>query len=42
MVLMKALDHQRKSLILILLKQTQNFVCLSLHCKADNSYWFVN
>ena len=35
------LDHQRKKLLLILLKQTQNF-CFSLHYNADNSYLFVN
>ena len=37
---MEALDHQRKSLTLILLKKTQ--ICFSLHYNADNSYLFVN
>ena len=41
MVLWEASDHQRKNLVLTLLKQTQNF-CLSLHYNADNSYLFVN
>ena len=40
-VLMEDLDHQRKSLLLILVKQTQNFV-RGLHSNADNSYLFVN
>ena len=34
-----ALVHQRKSLILILVKQTQNFAWV---CLGDNSYLFVN
>ena len=38
---MKALDHQRKSLVLILLKGNTKF-CLSLHYNADNIYLFVN
>ena len=40
--LMEALDHQKKILILILLKQTQFFFFLSLHYNGDNSYLFVN
>ena len=39
MVLMEALDHQKKILVLILVKQTQN---LSLHYNADNSYLFAD
>ena len=42
MASMEALDHQRKSLRLILLNQLQNFVCLSLHYNAANSCLFVN
>ena len=38
---MEALVHQKKSLVLVLLKQTQSVV-LSLHYNADNSYLFVN
>ena len=38
---MESLVHQRKNLVLILLKQTQKF-CLSLHYNADNSSLFVN
>ena len=41
MVLMEALDQQKRSLILILLKQKQKF-CLRLHYIADNSYLFAN
>ena len=41
MVFMEALNHKKKSLILLLLKQTKKFV-LSLHYNADNSYLFVN
>ena len=42
MVLIVALYYQKKKvLVLISLKQTQNFV-LSLHYNADNSYLFVN
>ena len=41
MVLMEALDQQKRSLILILLKQKQKF-CLSLHYNTDNSYLFAN
>ena len=41
MVLIDALDHQRKSLILIVLNQRQNFV-FTLHYNADISYFFVN
>ena len=37
---MVAFDHQRKSLMLILLKQIQNFV-LSLNYTADNSYLLI-
>ena len=37
---MEALAHQRKSLILILLKKTQNFVLVYIN--ADNSNLFVN
>ena len=40
-VLMKALVQQRKSLALILVKQTQNFAGVSLHYNANNSYLFV-
>ena len=40
MVLMEALDHQIKKLVLILVKQTQFF--LILHYYVDNSYLFVN
>ena len=40
MVLMEALGHQIKRLVLILLKQTN--ICLSLHYNVDNSYLFVN
>ena len=36
---MEALDHQRKSFVLILLKQTQFF--LSLHYNTDNGYLFA-
>ena len=40
---MEALDHQRKNLVLNVLKQTQNVTLQkSLHCIADNSYLFVN
>ena len=35
---MKPLDNQKKSLVLILLKQAK----LSLQYNADNSYLFVN
>ena len=42
MASMEDLDHQRKSLRLILLNQLQNVVCLSLHYNADNSCLFVN
>ena len=38
---MEALVHQGKNLVLILVKQRQNFV-LSLHYNADNSCLFVN
>ena len=38
--LMGALVHQKQSLVLILLKQTQ--FCLSLHYDAVNGYLFVN
>ena len=41
MELMEALDHQRKRLVLILVKQTQKFSWV-LHYHADNSYLFVN
>ena len=37
MVLMEELIQQRKSLILILVKQRQYF-----YCNGDNSYLFVN
>ena len=37
---MEALVHQKKSLVLILLKKTN--LLLSLHYNADNSYLFVN
>ena len=40
MVLVEALVHQRKNLMLILVKQT-NF-SLSFHYNGDNSYLFVN
>ena len=40
-VLMEDLDHQRKSLLLILVKHTKNFV-RGLHSNADKSYLFVN
>ena len=40
MVLMEALLHQRKKLVLILVKQKKK-KCLSLHYKGDNSYLFV-
>ena len=40
---MEALDHQRKNLVLNVLKQTQNVTLQkSLNCIADNSYLFVN
>ena len=51
MLLMEALDHHRKSLVLILLKQTQNFVsslhiimlitvdCMFLSCHVRVSKW---
>ena len=35
---MEALDHQKKGLVLTLLKQK----CLRFHYLADNSYLFVN
>ena len=38
---MEALDHQRKSLVLILVKGNTKF-CLSLHCNTGISYLFVN
>ena len=38
---MKALDHQKKSVLLILLKQNTKF-CWSLYYYADNSYLFVS
>ena len=41
MVFMEILDQERKSWLLVLLKQTQNFV-LSFHYNADNSYLFLN
>ena len=41
MVIIKALYHQKKSLVLILLKQTRNFV-FSLHYNTDNNYLYVN
>ena len=37
---MEALVHQRKSLVLILVKLTK--CCLSLHYNVDNSYLFIN
>ena len=40
LVLMEALVHQNKSLVLILVKQKQIFFCL--HYNYDNSYLFVN
>ena len=40
LVLMESLVHQKKSLVLISVKQTK--FCLSLHCNADNSYFFVS
>ena len=40
MVLMEALDHQIKKLVLILVKQTQFFLILRYY--VDNSYLFVN
>ena len=40
LVLIEALVHQRKSLVLILVKQTH--FPLSLHYDVDNSYLFVN
>ena len=36
MVLMEALVHRGKSLILTLVKQGH---CLSLHCNGDNSFY---
>ena len=39
--LMEVLVHQKKSLLLIIIKQTQKF-CLSLHYNANNSYLFIN
>ena len=40
MVLMEALNHQRKILVSILLKEKK--FCFSLHYNADSSYLFVN
>ena len=37
---MEALDHQKKSLILILLSKHK--ILFSLHYNADNTYLFVN
>ena len=37
---MESLNHQKKSLVLILLKQTQSFVWK--YYNADNSYFIVN
>ena len=39
MVVMEALLHHRKKLVLILVKQKK--ISLSLHYKGDNSYLFV-
>ena len=41
MELIEALDHQRKRLALILVKQIQTFPWV-LHYNADHSYLFVN
>ena len=39
LVLMEDLVHQKKGLILVLVKQTQKF---EFHYNADNSYFLVN
>ena len=41
MVLIRALDHQRKSFVLTLLKQAQNLF-FSFYYNADNSYLLFN
>ena len=41
MMLIEAMVHQRKSLVLNLLKEKQKF-CWSLHYPGDSSYLFVN
>ena len=41
MVIIEALYHPKKSLVLILLKQTRNFV-FSLHYNTNNNYLYVN
>ena len=43
LVLMENLvPQEKKSLVLVLVKQKQNFVCLSLFYNGDNSYLFVH
>ena len=34
--------QEKKGLVLVLVKQKQNFVCLSLFYNGDNSYLFVH
>ena len=34
--------QEKKGLVLVLVKQKQNFVCLSLLYNGDNSYLFVH
>ena len=41
MVLMEALDHQKKLFSINFIKANTNF-CLILHYNADNSYLFLN
>ena len=41
MVLIEALDHQKKKFSINFTKANRKF-CLSLHYNADNSYLFVN
>ena len=43
LVLMENLvPQEKKGLVLVLVKQKQNFVCLSLFYNGDNSYLFVH
>ena len=43
LVLMENLvPQEKKSLVLVLVKQKHNFVCLSLFYNGDNSYLFVH
>ena len=41
MVLMEALDHQKKKFNINFTKANTKY-CLILHCNADNSYFLVN